>query len=329
MFNCNICGNSELNEVFTAREMMFGTGKLYKYNKCLSCGAMQIDKPVTNINELYPDSYSGFADYKNNIVLSIKKILLQKIIASEIGHRSLTGDLLKNYAKNHLAARSLKGLIEPGMKILDVGCGKGELIEALYNIGFKNVSGVEPFAANENHSNKFPIYKLFLFDLDENKKYDLIMLHHSFEHMESPAAIMQKISKLLAVNGTCMIRIPVCDSAAFEQYKENWVQWDAPRHVFLHTDKSMHLLCEQAGLRVTEVKDDSYSFQFIGSEQFKKDIGLNSPKSYYRPFYKKLLPGKQHLFSASEVKAYERKAEELNKEHKGDQRMYIIKAKAN
>ena len=41
-----------------------------------------------------------------------------------------------------------------------------------------------------------------------NDKYDIITFNHSFEHIEDPLEILKHANKLLAVNGTCIERIP-------------------------------------------------------------------------------------------------------------------------
>jgi len=44
--------------------------------------------------------------------------------------------------------------------------------------------------------------------------------------------LMEKAAKV--PGGWCVIRIPTVSSFAWEHYREQWVQLDAPRHFFLH-----------------------------------------------------------------------------------------------
>ena len=161
--------------------------------------------------------------------------------------------------------------------------------------------------------------------LEDAEKYDVIMLHHSFEHVENPGNVMENINRLLKKNGLCIIRIPVADSFACNFYKEYWVQTDAPRHVFLHSNKSMQLLSSQNGLFIESIVNDSTEFQFIGSEQYKIGISLNDQRSYYVPPYKKTFLNKKHPFAKKDIKKYQRQAVLLNKEGKGDQRIFYLR----
>ncbi len=314
---CRICNSSSFDEMLEVKEMMFGSGKLYKYEKCSNCGTLQIATPIHDSEQLYPKHYYSFSFSRNSFKIKIKKLLSNNAVASELGLGSVISSILKRGESKE--ARSLKGFIKKGDSILDVGCGSGKLLGALFALGFKRVKGIDPFIAEDIVHPGWKVQKAFITDLDEKVKYDLIMLHHSFEHMENPKEVLQKIKTLLSPKGKCIIRIPVCDSYAYDTYKENWYQVDAPRHVFLHTTKSMQLLCNQTGLKLAETKDDSGMYQFICSEQYKKGISLNAPNSYFKlPFYK------QSIFTKDQVTDFKRKSEELNKANRGDQRIFVI-----
>ena len=108
-----------------------------------------------------------------------------------------------------------------------------------------------------------------VFDL-ENETFDFIMMNHSLEHMEKQKEVLDKVCKLLDDNGTLMIRIPLADSMAFSRYKENWFQLDAPRHYYLHTVKSLNILCHEAGLKIKSIQFDSEGRHLLGSELYKQ-----------------------------------------------------------
>lgn len=316
---CRICDATEFDEMLDVKEMMFGTRKSYKYLKCSFCGVLQIEEPINDPKLLYPINYRSFDSMRKNLKNRIKRILIKNTIAKSLG---VQVGFFKLSFKEHLSAKSLSGRINTNMSILDVGCGSGELIEALYFLGYKKVEGTDPYISSEIN-NGWRVRKKFITDLPSYEKFDLIMFHHSFEHMDNPLIVLKKIYELLSDNGICMIRIPVCDSLAYDIYKSNWVQLDAPRHVFLHTNKSMELLSKEADLKIKEIKNDSYAFQFIGSEQYKKGMSLNSPHSYFRPFYKKIF--RKTTFTKKIINSYTNKAHQLNDQGKGDQRIYILK----
>ena len=121
--------------------------------------------------------------------------------------------------------------------------------------------------------------------------------------------------------GAVLIRIPVGGCFVWKKYGVNWVQLDAPRHFFLHTEKSLRLVAEPAGLELTDVVSDSKGFQFWGSEQYLRDVPLKDARS---PFTN---PAGQTLFTAEQLAAYAAEAEQLNARGKGDQACFYLRAK--
>jgi len=97
---------------------------------------------------------------------------------------------------------------------------------------------------------------------------------------------------------------------AFEIYGADWVQLDAPRHLYLHSRDSFMRLAKQHGFKIVRLDDDSDGFQFWGSEQYKRDIALTDATAHSK---------KQPLFSNTELAAFDARAAKLNAEHRGDQ----------
>lgn len=181
-------------------------------------------------------------------------------------------------------------------------------MDTLYNWGFRNLSGIDLFSQNSFNTIKFR--QCDIRDLSDEVQYDLITFHHSFEHMSDPESVLCKVKKLLNPSGVCLIRIPLCECAAWNRYHENWYQIDAPRHYYLYTERALHILCEKAGLQVYKVVYDSGSGQFIISENYKNtDLSLKEIQEKTK----------------QERKKFRRKKWSLNKLGKGDQAAFYIK----
>jgi SAM-dependent methyltransferase len=201
-------------------------------------------------------------------------------------------------------------------KILDFGCGNGKLLQNLQYFGFQNLTGADAFIEkNIFYPNGINIYKRPLNEIEPF--FDLIMLHHSFEHLPDPLETLQEIYRLLAKNKFCLIRIPVVNYA-WEKYGVNWVQLDPPRHLFLYTEKSLRLLAEKAGFTVEKVVYDSEEFQFWASEYYKRDIAMNDPNWFKLNF-------DESLFTENQFNEWKREAKKLNEEKKGDQACFYLR----
>ena len=218
----------------------------------------------------------------------------------------ISGDLLlKKYGEpTYLQRMKIAGI---GFKdsILDVGCGKGILAHKMKESGFENIMGIDPFIDETiKYKNGLQIPKKDFYDI--NKTYDFIMFNHSFEHMEKPLEVIKHSNKILKQNKFLLLRIPVADSYAFKHYRENWCSLDAPRHLFLHTKKSIEILAEEAGFEINQINYDSRSWQLWGSEQYAKDISLLDEKSYY------VNPNKS-IFTKKKLMSLRLRVKELNK----------------
>ena len=194
--------------------------------------------------------------------------------------------------------------------ILDIGCGSGQLLLDLNQSGFKNLTGIDPYIKSDIvYDNDVKIFKKEISALECN--YDLIMLHHSFEHMPKPLNVFKNISRLLNKSGRVLLRTPTTSSYAWKHYGINWVQLDAPRHLFLHSLKSIEILASTVNLKIKDIVYDSTEFQFWGSEQYARNISLQEEKSYGRN-------AKKSIFTENEINSFKLKATQLNKEHLGD-----------
>ena len=313
MEECKICGNTDNNTTVVAREMMFGLRDEFKYLECGKCGCLQIKEIPANIAKYYPENYYSYLGkgedqlIQNSLSKSLKRNLKKKLLNYYLRGNSLTGKLIFSNYKSYYPWIK-KNTLTNDSKILDVGCGSGELLLEMYNDGFKDLTGVDPYIKQEiNYKSGIIIYKKQLEELTE--KYDLIMLHHAFEHMDQPLAILKKMFHLLNNKGFVLIRIPVAACFAWRKYGVNWVQLDPPRHFFLHTTKSMQILCEQSGFRLMDVVYDSYSLQFTGSEQYLRNIPLMEDVQ---------------LFTEKEIGEFTNEANRLNKIKDGDAACFYL-----
>lgn len=319
LFQCKICNHTTYEASYNVKEMMFYTQRSYIYSQCASCGTLQIETQELDSEFLYPSSYYSFSTGEQSIKAKVKRVINNLAVSQELNGKKKLPDFLLTRDNRDIA--SIKAYLKSEMRVLDVGCGSGDLVMALFDLGFPNVRGLDPYIGNTIQYKDTVIEKKSLFEI-QAEQYDIIMLHHSFEHMPNPAEVLTKIKQILSPSGICVIRIPVADSYAFKHYKENWVQLDAPRHVFLHTNKSIDFLVSNADLKVQKIIDDSGSFQFIGSEQYLKGVSLSAPQSFFKPFYKKLF--RPSLFSKQQLDEYQRSSNRLNLEGQGDQRIYYI-----
>jgi SAM-dependent methyltransferase len=257
-------------------------------------------------------------------------LLAAKRNEAALFHRGIVGRLLNmllpmppgvtHWVGEQIGLRRLrKGSWYLKSRILDVGCGNGAALSSLSQLGFEDLWGIDQYIPNDiTYSTRIRVLKKSIHELDQ--KFDIVTFHHSFEHMADPLDVLRSVHRVLSDEGLCLIRIPVATSYAWEHYGVHWVQVDAPRHLFLHSVKSMEILAAQAGLDVAEIVWDSTEFQFWGSEQYVRDIPLMDDASYLNQ------PAKS-VFSAQEIQNFRTQATELNTLRRGDQAAFFLSKK--
>ena len=311
---CKICTNNSNNQILKVREMYFGTREVFEYLECSNCGCLQLLNPPNDFSSHYPKDYFTFQQKHEG---RIKSILNRYRDKAAMGEKSFLGNILyKKFGEPTYISRLKIAGVGSKDSILDVGCGKGILLHKMKESGFENVLGIDPFIDETIiYPNGLKIIKKNFNELEG--KFDFIMFNHSFEHMENPFEVMNQSNRLLNKNRFLLLRIPVSDSYAFKHYRENWCSLDAPRHLFLHTKKSIELLARESGFEIKKINYDSRSWQLWGSEQYSKNISLMDERSYY-------INPKKSIFTEKEIDEFEKRVIELNKNGEGDQAEFYL-----
>lgn len=316
---CRICNNSKDNRSHTAREMMLGYRDEFEYFECSNCGCLQIKEFPDSLSKYYPPKYYSLKK-RDSSWTSIDKI---HYFFSRAKLKSFSGEgngigllLLKASGPPKLYQWFKAEYCKPDYQILDVGCGSGKLLLRLKKKGFSNLTGIDPFI-NEDiyYQNGVSIFKKEINHVDGY--FDFIMLHHSLEHMPDPLEVFENLYRILKPNRFVLIRTPLASSYAWKKYGVNWIQLDAPRHLFLHTIESVRILAHKVGFEIDDIIFDSTEFQFLGSEQYMRDIPLRDERSYKAT-------SAEAVFSDEEIRYFKEKTTELNKNDEGDQACFYM-----
>lgn len=272
MDRCRVCHNQDKLEIIQAKEMFIGTRLVFEYLYCSGCRSLSIRNMPESLDELYRKypafdfdiSSSGFwrQAFRRFILLN------QNFLA-----RFLLGFL---DSWEDLAFKSLHGVnLNTSMKILDVGCGNGLLIKNLKEFGFKDLTGLDPHLKNTDQQPGFRMLKKSIYELDE--QFDVVMCHHSFEHLEDIHSAAKRLIELIAPGGLLLIRIPNIESYSFKKYKESWHGIHAPFHSVLPSEKGMRELFNNECLKLIEKRQEQLVELFLYNIQYSLDIGLLEP----------------------------------------------------
>lgn len=313
---CQICGNQKIEKVIQVQDLNLGTTEFFEYFQCCECKCLQIKDIPENLSQYYGGLYYSFSMSKKKKGMAERLISYfqeTRDIRSLSNKRGIIGKVCNKFQPREAydLVRKLAGNLESS--IIDVGCGDGYLLRLMEKVGYTRLIGIDPYLT-EYSTEHLQLKKDNIFNVEG--KYDFIMFHHSFEHMEKPHDVMSKVAKLLKDETShCMICVPISTSDAFEHYGQNWVQLDAPRHLFLHSPLSIKYLANEVGLEVVDTIYDSNSFQYWGSELYKQGIPGTERRNFIRVVD----------YAWKSFIRYSAKAKKANKEQKGDQAIFILK----
>jgi len=312
---CPVCDRNEGFNSLHPREMMMGTRDAFDYRLCKACGSVSADYAASavDLSIYYDPSYYSFQNNRGNVLAEFVK---KRRDASYFNRFAPMGRAVQCFKHYQLLSDLSSVGLRRDQRILDVGCGAGSLLNRLAAIGFRSLRGVDPFLdATTTTSNGVDLEKAYLRNVPG--PFDVIMFHHSLEHVPDPRGELSEAAARLAPDGFCVVRLPTPSSEAFRIYGEAWVQIDAPRHIALPSREGMNILAESAGLRIHKMFDDSVGFAFSGSEMVQRDIpfGMNAP-DYQDP---------ATIFSAPEMKAFGDRAAACNRAGSGDQFLVVLK----
>ena len=310
---CLVCGNAAGNRLLAAREKMNGTLESFDYVQCAACGHLHLAAPPADLGAYYAKGYYSF---HARAIPRWRQWLYRTRTAGLLGGGGLLGRTLNRLKPPYYAYWLGQTGLRLGDRVLDVGCGAGNLLRILQLSGLQ-CAGIDPFLPADAQTPE--CVRLRRMDLlAEQNTYHAILFNHSFEHVPNPREILGRAAQLLEPGGCVVVRIPLADSFAFFRYGPDWVQWDPPRHLNLFTQDSFRRLAEQVGLHVEKTIHDSDKMQFWGSEEYRRNVFHNSKESYgHDP--------RQTRFSKRQLRDYGRWAKWLNDMGAGDQATFVCR----
>ena len=302
--------------------MMYKLKDRFEYFECANCGCLQIKKIPSNLSKYYPQNYYSFKQKHKLNGRYLKSFLKNRVAKNSLYNRNIIGMILsQKYEPPNFCNWFKKVKINIESEILDVGSGTGKRLLEIRRAGFINLTGIDPYLRQDiSYKNGVKIFKKNIQQL--HHQFDFIMLNHSFEHMSKPLSVLRQLHRILKSDRFILIRTPVASSFSWRHYGTNWVQLDAPRHLFLHTPKSINILASQAGLQLADIVFDSTELQFWGSEQYIKDIAILDNNSYVKN-------PRKSIFTKKQIRQFKTQATELNNNNDGDSACFYLYKKNN
>jgi SAM-dependent methyltransferase len=223
---CNFCGESSFK--------LLGMELDFEIRECPKCGLVYIN-PQPALEEM--------GSFYQNMYLEEP----ESVVSMAPGH-----------VEKHLSSIVRRRKPQPG-RLLEIGCGYGGFLEKMDGAGWE-LHGIDlSTRAIEYTGKRVPSATVKCVGIDDAGfspgQFDCIVMIAVLEHVKDPRDTLKKVSGWLAPGGLLIVQVPYI--AAYIRLKR-WlpglpVNFEAPRHLFDFTPRTLSLYLEEAGCKDVEL----------------------------------------------------------------------------
>ena len=253
--SCALCGARAATKLFAIPSEAAPGGETHVV-RCMTCGLRRLDpRPDAEaINDFYGSDYYTLEGRTRS---PLKQALWDRLrdLSGRDGAPGLGGQVVSALAAP-VARRVFDVNVvvgDPPPRVLDVGCGFGDLLIYLHQRGC-DVLGVDfdPGAAAIGAEHDVPIAVGDLCDLElEPSSFDVVVMSHSLEHLADPLGALRRVAQLLRPGGTLHVAVPNGAAPGLDVQQSDWGALCYPVHFWYFDPFTLGSLLARAGFAVT------------------------------------------------------------------------------
>lgn len=277
---CPMCESGDTRRYFESRDRWQGVQGRFTYRECCFCRTVFQDPQVIadDLALCYPADYYTHVPVESEAAVEesgvemrrgarLRDRIRQSAVAVVQGQKvaGVFGAAVKVMSRTRgFRERAFWGTLDEliprgsgSRRALEVGCGAGFLLAELRRIGWR-IEGVEvdpevAEAAQRRSGCKVHVGDLRRLDLPASS-FELIVMHHVFEHLDEPLSVLDAAATLLTESGSAVLIYPNRDSLGARLFGQNWIHWDPPRHLVLVPGKAIVAAAQRVGLSCIRIR---------------------------------------------------------------------------
>lgn len=278
---CPLCGSEERKTLYAGlTDRLFGAPGEWTLKECRDCRTAFLDPRLTpeNIGRAYETYCTHSAISENPKSNSPVHLFYRAMKAGYLGGRwgyswgtkpwqRLLGSLLFLFPRRQaqLDFTVMYQHAVPGGRLLDVGCGSGELLERMQSLDWR-VEGLDFDAKAVQVAQEYGL-KVRLGTLEEQYypegSFDAITMSHVIEHVHDPLALLSECRRILKPGGCLVVVTPNLGSLGHNHFGVDWIALDPPRHLQLFEPQTLRRLAERSGFEKLDIRTTMHIADWI------------------------------------------------------------------
>lgn len=264
--SCILCNASKFKFLYNSFDRMLGFPGEFFVKKCENCSLVFLDPQPRGVDlkKYYPskDYYAYNKAKKRGFIQILREYLIKHYYSP-----NLLSLLISTFIHN---VPAMPADINRG-KVLDIGCGAGDTLLLLKDLGFTvygidmDKRAIETAKTRGIQNLKFGTYEALLQYPDNY--FDVIRMYHVIEHIDNPVRCFEIIHKKLKKDGELVVGTPNVDSVISRLFNSYWYNLDSPRHLFLFSPKTLRQMAKKTGF-ITEKIEFCQASGIAGSLEY-------------------------------------------------------------
>jgi SAM-dependent methyltransferase len=230
--------------LFTAADYI--SGETFEVFRCDRCGLVRTSPPTDRaIASYYPTGYHAGRRYRGPL-----EILPRLLAASR--------------------SRWLEKAAGGRGRVLEIGCGRGTLLQELRSRGWTvigtEINDAAASFAREAYGLDVTTASISELGLSE-ASLDAVVFWHALEHLEDPVVALDAAARLLRPGGLMLVAVPRFDSPLLRWAGPAWFQLDVPRHLSHFSLDVLVAMLRDHDMQPIEVRHLTLEYDFFSFVQ--------------------------------------------------------------
>lgn len=241
------CSHPKTSQTLLFSAPDYITGDRFEVRRCTACGLARTLPIPASVERYYPAGYYG---------------------QSRRYPAPLEGFLDWLYARRARRLSAATGSL-PGVA-LDIGCGRGSLLDHLRRLGWQ-IIGTELNDAGARHARETLAIDVrtgpHAMRSIPDGSIDLVILWHVLEHVPEPHELLQEANRVLRPGGTMLVAVPNFGSTEAQRGRSAWFHLDVPRHLVHFDLKTLRNMLRTEGFEARRVRFFAPEYDFFSAVQ--------------------------------------------------------------